>query len=393
MKKLKVVFIFSLFIVMFVPYMVVDATTLRDLYNDLSSLESSYNAAKEKANMSAQELANVKASISTTEAEIKKAQNDITKAEEEISASEKKIEDKKEETNQLLLTLQLSNTQGNSMLEYIFEASDYTDMIYRYSVVTQMSDYNLGVMDELNKLIDELNTKKANLAKEQENLAKKKEELQAKYLVVQAQYKDANDDSLDVATQISEKKKLIKVYESMGCLMDQDVKTCNGIAAVDGWYYPLTHFYQSSNYGWDENRYHYAVDLAISEGTSVRAVANGEVIYSSVAWSSAVPGTSCGGYVIQIKHNYNGSWYVSLYMHLLTANVSVGDKVTGGQVIGTSGGGPQEIAKWKDRCTGGAHLHFSMANGDSHIGSSSNKGSTFDPVKFFPAMVGIGSSM
>lgn len=393
MKKLKVVYIFSLFIVMFVPCMVVDATSLRDLYNDLSSLESSYNAAKEKANMSAQELESVRNSISTTESEIKKAQNDIMKAEEDIAISEQKIEDKKEETNQLLLTLQLSNTQGNSMLEYIFEASDYTDMIYRYSVVTQISDYNLEIMDELNDLIAELNTKKENLAKEQENLAKKKEELQAKYLIVQTQYKDATDDSLDVATQISEKKKLIKVYESMGCSMDQDVKTCNGVAAVDGWYYPLTHFYQSSNYGWDENRYHYAVDLAISEGTPVRAVANGEVISSSVAWSSVVPGTSCGGYVVQIKHNYNGSWYVSLYMHLLSANVSVGDKVTGGQVIGTSGGGPAEIAKWKDRCTGGAHLHFAMANGDSHIGSSSTKGSTFDPVRFFPAMKGIGSSM
>ena len=391
-KKLKVVFLFSLLVILIIPYRGVNATTLRDLYNDLSSLESSYNEAKEKANISAQELESVRASISTTEAEIEQAQEDIVKAEEDIVVSEQKIEDKKDETNQMLLTLQLSNTQGNSMLEYIFDASDYTDMIYRYSVVTQMSDYNLAIMDELNALIDELNTKKENLAREQEELAVKKEELQAQYLIVQTQYKDATDDSLDVATQISEMRQLINMYESMGCSMDQDVNTCNGIAAVDGWTYPLRSFYQSSNYGWDENRYHYAVDLAVSEGTNVYAVANGEVISSGVYWSSAVSGASCGGYVIQIKHNYNGSWYVSLYMHLLTGYVSVGDKVTGGQVIGTSGGGSQEVAKWNDICTAGAHLHFAMANGDTHIGSSSSKGSTIDPVRFFPAMQGIGST-
>ena len=80
-------------------------------------------------------------------------------------------------------------------------------------------------------------------------------------------------------------------------------------------------------------------------------------------------------------------------MHLIDGYVKINQSVTGGQVIGTSGGGPKEIAKWGDRCTEGAHLHFAMATGDSLIGSSSKKGSTFDPVRFFPAMKGIGSRL
>ena len=391
MKKINSLLLIILSLFLFTSK--VDAVTLRDLYNDLNTLEKSYNAAQNKANMTQSEMNRVKANIANTEQEIKKAQEEITQAEKDIVASEEEIEKKKEETNQMLLYLQVMNSTGNSMLEYVFEADDYTDFIYRYSVVTQMTDYNQGLMDELKALVTQLTNKKQELANKQIELDKKKTDLQAQYLIVQSQYEDQQDDSLQISSQISEQKKLIKVYKSMGCSMDQDINSCNGVAAVDSWTYPLKYFRQSSNYGWDEDRYHYAVDLAVPEGNNVYAVANGEVISSGVYWSKNNPSRSCGGYVIQIRHDYKGSYYVSLYMHLLTANVSVGDKVTGGQVIATSGGGPKEIAEWKDDCTGGPHLHFAMAYGRSTIGSSSTKGSTFDPVKFFPAMKGIGSSL
>ena len=126
-----------------------DALTLRQLYNELSSLEKSYNAAKNKANMSQAELNNIKATIANTEAEIRKALQEIIAAENEIKKSEAEIEKKKEETNQMLLYLQLMNSHGDSLLEYVMDADNYTDFIYRYSVVTQMSDYNQILMNEL----------------------------------------------------------------------------------------------------------------------------------------------------------------------------------------------------------------------------------------------------
>ena len=386
MKKIK---IFSIILIsFFLASNKVSATTLQDLYNDLKSLETSYNAAQKKANMTQAELNNVKASIASTEAEIKRAQQDIIQAENDIIASGKEIEKKKEETNQMLLYLQVMNSTGNSMLEYVFEAENYTEFIYRYSVVTQMSDYNQGLMDELNTLIANLQNKKQELGQKQQQLATKKTELQAKYLIVQAQYKDEHDEGLDIADQISEKKKLINYYKSQGCTMNQDINNCSGMAAVDGWTYPLKHFIQTSAYAEARTSngrtvHHYAVDLGVAEGTPVYAVANGEVISAAAS--------TCGGMVIQIKHSYNGSYYVSLYMHLIDGYVKIGSKVTGGQVIGTSGGGAREIAKWGDRCTEGAHLHFSMATGDLAIRYSSELGSTFNPVRFFPAMQRIGS--
>ena len=386
-KKIRFIFlVFLLVYCFFIGDNYVEAKTLRQLYNELSTLEKNYNAAKSRVSMSQAELRNIKASIASAEAEIKSSQQQIIQAENDIQKSEAEIDKKKEETNQMLLYLQIMNSHGDSLLEYVMDADNYTDFIYRYAVVTQMSDYNQGLMDELKTLIDQLNSKKAALVKRQEELEKKKSDLQAKYLIVQVQSKNSEQEGLSVATQISEKKKLINSYKSLGCTMDQDVNSCSAMAAVNGWTYPLKRFYQTSAYAESRGSVkHYAVDLGVSEGTNVYAVANGIVL--------AAAASNCGGMVVQIKHNYNGSYYVSLYMHLIDSYVRVGNKVTGGQVIGTSGGGPREVSKWGDHCTQGAHLHFAMASGEGMIRYSSELGSTFNPVRFFPAMKGIGSKL
>jgi murein DD-endopeptidase MepM/ murein hydrolase activator NlpD len=401
----KRILILMFMIGILVPNYKVKATTLGDLYNDLSALEKSYNASKNKANMSQAELNNVKASITSIENEIQQSQKNIEKAEKEIKESEEKIKQKKEETNQMLLYLQLSDGQSNSLLEYVFAAETYTDFIYRYSVITQMSDYNQDLLDELNKLINDLTTKKANLAKEQKNLTSKKTELQSKYAIIQSQYEEEQESGLSVAQQISEKKKVIKHYESLGCTKTQNINTCgiktssssgssskssggSSSSAASGWVYPLSSFTQYSNYGNDCTptcRLHYAVDLSTPEGSNVYAVRSGTV------WS--ITTSTCGGRVVQILHEYNGSNYISLYMHLLSSNVSRWDTVSAGQIIGKSGGGPKEAAAWGDTCSQGAHLHFAMSSGASLIGKSSEKGSTFNPVKFFPAMRGYGASL
>lgn len=386
----KKIFLIAILLALIIPVSNVQAKTLQDLYNELNALESSYNAAQKKANMTQSELNNVKASINSIENEIVTAQNEITKSEADIVESQNKIESKKEETNQMLLYLQLTNSQGNSMLDYVFEAESYTEFIYRYAIISQISDYNNKLLEELNNLITELNAKKADLAQKQTELASKKQELQSKYLIVQAQYKEEHEDSMSVAAQISEQKKLISSYEKAGCKRNSNLNNCGSTPAVSGWTYPLNSFIQTSIYGEKRGSVsHYAVDLSVAEGSDVKAVANGKVIVSRVYWRSGKENVeSCGGLVVQILHSYNGSSYVSLYMHLLSTNVKTGDIVTGGQVIGTSGGGSKEKAKWNDTCTEGKHLHFAMANGDSTIGSSSQKGSTFNPVKFFPAMSG-----
>lgn len=400
-KMKKVITVIVLILCMFISINKVDATTLQDLYDELAVLEKSYKDSQEQKKLTESEMNRVKASIANTEYEIKKAQEDIVKAQEDIEQSEDDIEAKKEETNQLLLYLQVMNSTGNSMLDYVMDADDYTDFIYRYSVITQMSDYNNDVIEELNTLISTLNSKKQQLNSKQRELSKKKNQLQSDYAIMYTQYKEEHADGLDLKDQIDEQKATIRRYEKLGCKRKDNINSCNGAQAVDGWVYPMDRFYQSSSYAEVRgNVRHYAVDLAASEGSIIRAAGNGEVLsagLTSTVSSCYSPYTKknytnchCGGYVIKILHNYKGTTYLSLYMHMLTSNVKAGDKVTGGQIIGTSGGGKISVEKYHDHCTRGAHLHFAMAYGN-YIGYSSQKGNTFNPIMFFPAMKGEGT--
>ena len=102
----------------------------------------------------------------------------------------------------------------------------------------------------------------------------------------------------------------------------------------------------------------YAVDFEMSEGKAVAAVASGRVIRSSRGIISGNIGACNSSYIkyaryIVIDHGNNIS---SLYLHLSEENVSVGDVVVQGQIIGKSG------------ATGyvcGAHLHFTFEKTDT----------------------------
>ena len=390
MKK-RISSILILLTICIMPLINVNAKTINDMENELAQLQKSYNAAKNKANMTQAELNKVKANIASTEAEIKNTQNEMIKAENDIQESEKSIEEKKEQINQMLLYLQLSG-EDQSFINYLFEADDYTEFIYRYSVVSQLSDYNKKLMDELTKLIASLQNSKTELAKKQAELEQKSTELQGQYAIIQVQYKSEQSDGATIEDQIEAKKKEIKnATKRCNGNKNININTCSGgAAAVDGWTYPLDYWdSQSSEYGeWRGNVQHFAVDLWFKdekEGNNVYAVAEGEV-----AWTKT---STCGGNVVQIRHVLsNGSYVISLYMHLLEMYVKQGDTVTKGQVIGLSGGGPRERAKTGDHCTEAAHLHFAMSDGWNLIGLSRDKGNTFDPVRYFPAMSGYYAS-
>ncbi len=96
--------------------------------------------------------------------------------------------------------------------------------------------------------------------------------------------------------------------------------------------YTITQYYSS---------YHQALDIAAPAGSAVMAAAGGVVTWSG--WK-----TNGGGLVVAVDHQ-NG--IVTVYNHLGSAAVKVGDPVTVGQTIARVG------------CTGdctGPHVHFEV---------------------------------
>lgn len=93
--------------------------------------------------------------------------------------------------------------------------------------------------------------------------------------------------------------------------------------------------------GFDARSGHYGIDLAVEEGTVVRAIGSGYVIFAD--WTQA------GGFVIMIQH---ADGYVSVYKHNQRLLKQVGDRVRNREAIALSGN--------TGEITTGPHLHFEL---------------------------------
>jgi murein DD-endopeptidase MepM/ murein hydrolase activator NlpD len=100
---------------------------------------------------------------------------------------------------------------------------------------------------------------------------------------------------------------------------------------------------------------HQGIDIDGDTGDPVKAARAGRVVVAGYA-------DACGGLQVRIDH---GDGFTSWYRHLSRVLVRVGDRASGGTVIGRVGA---------TGCATGSHLHFGI-----------QKGSTFvDPMKYLP---------
>ena len=154
MKKL----LFFIVMLLFVVPNFVEAKTLNDMYNELAKLQTEYNNNKNNKNLTQAQINQISTEINNINSTITKIRAEIKQAEADIKTSKEKIANKKVETDGLIQFLQISNG-GNIYLEYLFDAENYTDFIYRYEVVKQLTNYNSDLIDEFEVLITYLQKK------------------------------------------------------------------------------------------------------------------------------------------------------------------------------------------------------------------------------------------
>ena len=367
MKKITIITWLLCLMILFTPY-IAKAKTLQDMYNQLANLQTQYDENKQKSELTQSEINKLNNEISNITATIEKIREEIKQAEKDIEESKQKIEDKKEETNGLIQFLQVSNG-GNIYLEYLFDAENYTDFIYRYEVVKQLTNYNSDLIDELEALIIDLQKKEKELSENQIKLENNRKELSSKVTTLTNSLSNFKSEGVDIEEDIKDLKKQIQIYEKLGCERNQDINTCTASVNAYGWKYPLDRGCVTSEYtgwntrtDWSGGGGHHAIDLdCVGEGTKVYAAADG--VISRIAFFG-----SCGGNTVYVSHIVNGKKYTSQYMHLLRVadGMYVGKVVTDNTVIGYVGGYSTSISHGGyDYCTTGTHLHFGIAEGDS----------------------------
>lgn len=124
------------------------------------------------------------------------------------------------------------------------------------------------------------------------------------------------------------------------------------------YHYPtVSTLYQSRTFGQKDAMYltadnrHMGVDIAGVTGTAIYAAADGRV-------AETYPDGGGHGYGRYIVICHDNCKYKTLYAHLTSIKVSVGDEVKAGDLIGTMGG-DKSIDKLAGASTG-SHLHFEV---------------------------------
>lgn len=368
MSVIKKIFAIFFCIILFMPSVYAntseDPTSLKEYREYLAGYEAKKDSYIAKRKAAEKQINKYEKEIETANKNIEKKEKQIEESKAEIKRLNAEIESKSKEIDNLLSFLQISDGD-NVYLEYVFGAQSFTDFIYRSAVVEQMSVYNENLISEMKDLIEENKKLQLKLDKEIEDLENVIVDLEKTLKKSNIALEDISEHQVDVEADIKAIKSTVDMledlYEEEGCEESMTMLSCLGVVYSDGFTRPLVRASVTSEYGMRFHptlhyyRMHNGIDLGVSMGTKVYASAAG-VVYKITKKSS------CGGNMVWIRHNIKGTEYQSVYQHLHTINVKLGQFVTIQTVVGTSGGGESY-----DRCSTGPHLHFGIMKKGSYV--------------------------
>lgn len=372
--KLRKIFITLISIALLIPINV-SAKTLGDLKNEYDALEAAYREKEQEIEENKQEQNNTSNRIDQIYGEISAAEKEIEDLNARISELNQKIAEKDKQIKSVIKYYQVSNGESE-LLEYLFSASSITDFIYRATVTEQLSRYNSNLIDEMHQLIEESKKAIEDLHAKEDSLRSLQDELRSRLYILQMEAADLSDEEDSIEKDIEASRAIIQFYLDAGCDESDDISVCANEQLPVGtrFWRPLQSGYMTStwysDYFYDGTcRSHAGVDIGASEGTPVYSISDGKVVYAEWGWN--------GGYgnKVVVQHYINGQNYTSLYGHLSSINVNVGDIVTKDSVIGFVGNTGNSY---------GAHLHLNLCIG---LTSCVSRWETTDPGAYinFPA--------
>lgn len=365
-------------------YAKVDGNTLAELRTGLQQLKNKRSENNKKANRTKNQISNAKSEINSSFDAIETGKKQIEEAKNKIADLNQEIELTKHNVVKLLNEYQISQGE-NVYLDFIFNATSYADLVYRYSVAKQIISYNDEQIDSWENKVKENEELQIELNKKEIELKNSISRLEGTIDSLGNQLEDITEITMDIDEEIDATNKLIKYYEGLGCKENENLDSCVSVRGDTGFSKPLTKGIITSDYGnrihpiSGVKKFHSGIDMGGNkEGTSVYSTANGIVGMIISNKNKKV----CGGQQVYIYHTINGKKYTSAYLHLLSINVKVGSTVTSNTVIGTVGGG-SKTSSWES-CSTGAHLHFTLAEGwygSTYQSYSTFLAKTFDPKK------------
>lgn len=316
-----------------------------DLANAKKELNKNNQLISDKNN---QIIAN-NSNIKNLKSEIEKMGKEAETLQQEIANANTEIEQKKEQTKNLIVYLQMS--EGNNVyLDYVFGGDSITDLVYRLSVVEQITEYNDKMVKELEDLISSNEKRKVELANKQKEYENKMTRLNNEITKLSNSIAKLGDLSPSLEQQVKEKEKLVNSYKAQGCKNRSDVigRDCAVTSTNAAFSRPIKTGYVTSFIGYRWGSFHRGTDIGSSLGrnTPLYSIGNGTI---TSIWQD-----SSGAKCINVQYKTtDGKYYTAIYGHLsrYASNIKEGMQVNSNTILGYMGDSGYAF---------GVHLHLEV---------------------------------
>ena len=313
----------------------------------------------------------------------------MTEKNAEIEATKVQLADAKarEEEQYASMKLRIKYMYENgdtNFLDLLFEAESLSDMLNRAEYIQKVSEYDRQKLDEFVAVRNEIEETELRLTEEYNELDRMKQETEAKQSSVEAlqadkqkelesynaKIQEANADIAQMQSEIAGIQEAIRAEENQIAAIEAEIrrqeeearkkaeaqgqsyetKNLGSISFI--WPCPASGRITSAFGGRSSptegaSSNHQGIDIGAPTGSSILAAASGSVVIATYS-------ASAGNYVMI---NHGGGVY-TVYMHMNSIGVSVGQSVSQGQQIGTVGSTGYST---------GPHLHFGIRSNGTYV--------------------------
>ena len=333
------------------------------------------NTLQEKISLLQDKISNLESDKNALQSEIDATQAKIEKTAADIEETQRQIDQKQKEYCQRLRAMYISGSA--STLEVLLTCSDLSSLLTRSEMIKSVSQQDSATLDSLMKKMEEIEAQKQKLEEKRNQLNADKKSLETDKAALQKNINDISSTKADLdseaaecnaqmrklSKQSSEYQEAIETDQKQLQQVQNDISAAiaaagsHGSGSISGSHgsgngrlrYPTDSRSISAGYpNYSSGRYHGGIDFPVSTGSNVYAAASGTVILVKYL------NYSYGRYLI-IDH---GDGLSTLYAHNSQILVSVGEKVSAGQVVAKSGSTGNST---------GPHCHFEVRVNGSQV--------------------------
>ena len=330
----------------------------KELQAKLDQLADDKSAAMERKSLLDQQIANTSAQIQNVEAQISNYEALITQTEAELADAQER-----EEAQYELFCTRVRAMEKRGEVSYwsvLFRANSFTDLLSRLDIINEIVDADQKVIDDLKALQAEIEEQKTTLETSKTESEAAKADLVSKKSELDKQRSEANAVIQQLVSNENETEAAIDGLEEEEAAIQAEIERLNREWAAQqaasgkpvqsnpgGYIWPVDSRYITSTMGGRNSPG--GIGSTNHKGTDIGRVGYTSPIYASKSGTVIISqySSSYGNYVV-ISH---GSGNTTLYAHMSSRKVEVGQYVNQGDVIGITGSTGNST---------GPHLHFEI---------------------------------